>query len=53
MTGRNSRCSRAALHYCRLSFEHPFTGETVSIESSLAKDIQVALKYLRKYSPAR
>lgn len=44
---------RAALHYCRLSFEHPFTDEPVSIESSLAKDIQVALKYLRKYSPAR
>jgi RluA family pseudouridine synthase len=44
---------RVALHYSRLNFMHPFTGKPVAVESPLAKDIQVALKYLRKYSPAR
>lgn len=44
---------RAALHYGKLSFSHPFTGETVAIESPLARDMQVAIKYLRKYSPPR
>ena len=44
---------RAALHYSRLNFKHPFTGVQVSIESLLPKDMQVALKYLRKYSPAQ
>ncbi|MBC8245600.1 MAG: hypothetical protein H8E20_14545 [Verrucomicrobia bacterium] len=44
---------RAALHYSKLSFSHPFTGETVAIESPLARDMQVAIKYLRKYSTPR
>ena len=44
---------RAALHYSRLSFTHPIKSEPVNIESPLAKDIQVALKYLRKYAPSR
>jgi len=42
---------RTALHYTELSFTHPFTGEPVSIKSPLAKDMQVAVKYLRKYLP--
>ena len=29
------------------------TDEPVEIESPLAKDMQVALKYLRKYAPAQ
>ena len=41
---------RAALHYANLNFEHPFTGVAVVIECGLANDIEVALKYLRKYS---
>ena len=44
---------RAALHYSSLSFKYPLTGETVAIESPLARDMQVALKYLRKHAPAR
>ena len=44
---------RTALHYSRLSFTHPFTDGPVAIESPLAKDMQVAVKYLRKYCPAR
>ncbi len=44
---------RAALHFSRLSFAHPMSGEEVDIESPLARDMQVALKYLRKYCPTR
>ena len=44
---------RATLHFSRLSFTHPMTGGEVEIESPLAKDMQVALKYLRKYCPTR
>ena len=44
---------RTALHYSKLSFTHPMTNEPVEIESPLAKDMQVALKYLRKYLPAQ
>lgn len=44
---------RAALHYSRFSFTHPFTDESMAIESPLAKDMQVALKYLRKYCSTR
>ena len=44
---------RTALHYSKLSFAHPMTGVPVEIESPLAKDMQVALKYLRKYAPVR
>ena len=42
---------RAALHYSRLSFTHPIKSEPVNIEAPLARDMQVALKYLRKYAP--
>jgi len=41
---------RAALHYAKLSFAHPFTGDAVEIECRLAKDMEVAIKYLRKYA---
>ena len=41
---------RAALHYAKLNFEHPFNGDAVEIECGLAKDMEVALKYLRKYA---
>jgi len=44
---------RTALHYSKLNFTHPMTCEPVGIESPLPKDMQVALKYLRKYAPAR
>ena len=44
---------RAALHYSSLSFTHPMKSEPVNIESPMAKDMQVALKYLRKYAPPR
>ena len=41
---------RTALHFSKIEFEHPYTGEKVKIESELPKDITVALKYLRKYA---
>ena len=41
---------RTALHYHKLEFDHPFTGEKVNIKSELPKDMTVALKYLRKYA---
>jgi 23S rRNA-/tRNA-specific pseudouridylate synthase len=44
---------RTALHYSKLNFTHPMTCEPVGIESPLPKDMQVALKYLRKYAPGR
>ena len=44
---------RAALHYSSLSFTHLMKSEPVNIESPMAKDMQVALKYLRKYAPPR
>ena len=44
---------RTALHYSKLNFTQPMTCEPVEIESPLARDIQVALKYLRKYALAR
>ena len=44
---------RAALHYSRLSFTHPIKSEPVNIAAPLAKDMQVAFKYLRKYAPPR
>jgi len=46
----NPLLDRAALHYAKLKFEHPFTGDAVEIECGLAKDMEVALKYLRKYA---
>lgn len=48
----NPLLDRAAIHYSKLSFTNPLTNELVEIECELAKDIQVALKYLRKYATA-
>lgn len=50
--GREERplISRVALHAYRLTIPHPVTGATVRIEAPLPKDLQVALKYLRKYA---
>ncbi len=42
--------SRAALHLEQLTFTHPVTNETVVITAPLAKDLNVALKYLRRYA---
>lgn len=42
--------SQAALHATQLSFDHPVTGETVTIKAPLPKDLNVALKYLRRYA---
>ncbi len=43
---------RVALHAEELSLPHPVTGEPVTIKSEWPKDLKVALKYLRLYSPA-
>jgi 23S rRNA pseudouridine1911/1915/1917 synthase len=41
--------ARVALHAERLALPHPVTGELLSITSPWPKDVNVALKYLRKY----
>lgn len=41
--------SRLALHACRLAIEHPSTGLPLVIEAPLPKDMEIALKYLRKF----
>jgi RluA family pseudouridine synthase len=42
--------SRPALHAAELDLPHPVTGETVVINCELAKDLRVALKYLRQFA---
>lgn len=42
--------ARTALHASALEFQHPVTGVTTRIESVPPKDLQVALKYLRRYA---
>jgi 23S rRNA pseudouridine1911/1915/1917 synthase len=41
--------NRTALHAARLSIAHPRTGERVSFEAELPKDMKVVLNYLRKF----
>lgn len=41
---------RTALHATQLSLPHPVTQQTVTIEAPIPKDLQVALKYLRKFA---
>jgi RluA family pseudouridine synthase len=52
--GREERplLNRAALHAESLALPHPVTGESLVIHSPLAKDMAVAVKYLRRYVPA-
>jgi RluA family pseudouridine synthase len=42
---------RAALHAEELILPHPVTSELLTITAPLAKDLSVALKYLRRYAP--
>ena len=44
---------RACLHAEKLEFNHPATGQPVAVEAPRPKNLQVALKYLRKYAAAR
>lgn len=41
--------SRVTLHALRLSFDHPDTGERMTVEAPLHKDFQALLKQLRKW----
>lgn len=41
---------RPAIHLCRVTFNHPVSGAETIVESPLAKDFAVSLKYLRRYS---
>ena len=45
------RFRRQALHAARLSFEHPASGETVTIEAPLPADLEHLLAVLREDSP--
>jgi len=42
--------SRLALHAQRVTFAHPLTGEQVSFEAELPKDLRTALAQLAKYA---
>ncbi len=44
---------RLALHAGALTFKHPATREPMTISSPLPNDLEVALKYLRKFGPGR
>ena len=41
---------RTAIHLSSLKFKHPITMEPIEIEAPLAKDLAVALKFLRQFS---
>ncbi|MHC4942108.1 MAG: RluA family pseudouridine synthase [Planctomycetota bacterium] len=45
--------SRQALHAARLSFPSPATGETITVESRLPKDLVVVIKKLDQYAEPR
>lgn len=42
---------RLALHALRLTLTHPLTKEPVTFASTMPKDMNVGLKYLRRYAP--
>jgi len=44
---------RLALHAAGLTFTHPLTKESVSIDCEAPKEMEVALKYLRKFATGR
>ncbi len=51
--GREERplLSRPAVHVRKLFLNHPVTGIRLEISAPLPKDMQVALKYLRRFAP--
>ena len=42
--------TRLALHAGALTFTHPLTREKITLQAPWPKDLEVALKYLRKFS---
>lgn len=42
--------ARPAIHCSRVHFESPLTGEMVSVDCPIPKDMEVTLKYLRQYA---
>jgi len=53
--GREERplLGRVTLHADQLSLPHPVSGAEVTITAPWPKDLRVAVKYLREFSPAR
>ena len=45
--------ARLALHASELTLKHPVTREPFTITSPLPHEFEIALKYLRKFSPSR
>lgn len=45
--------SRLALHACALGFVHPARQEAMEITAPLPRELEIALKYLRKFAGAR
>lgn len=50
MTEERPLLQRLPLHAFRLSLEHPITGEALTVESPLPKDLRATLNQLRKWS---
>ena len=51
--GERPLISRLALHAGSLGFTHPLSLEPVEVASPLPREFEIALKYLRKFPPAR
>jgi len=51
--GERPLLSRLALHSAALGFAHPGLGGPLEITAPLPKELEVALKYLRRYAGAR
>jgi RluA family pseudouridine synthase len=45
--------SRTTLHAAAVTLNHPLTGETLTVEAPLPKDLKALLQTLRKYAPYR
>jgi 23S rRNA-/tRNA-specific pseudouridylate synthase len=43
---------RLALHAWKIELVHPVTGEPLKVEAPLPRDLEVALKLLRKHRPS-
>ena len=51
--GERPLLARLALHASELTVRHPVTREPVTFRAPLPREFEIALKYLRKFSPGR
>ena len=50
--GERPLISQTALHAEKLELTHPVTGAAVTMSAKWPKDLEVAVKYLRRYAPS-